>query len=126
MGPDGKGIAMQPTRSMWSSVVMMAAAVLLVSCSGSTAWFVQNPEPDVDAPTVRLQGTVEYIDVEGGLFVIRGTDGTIYNPINLPESFQSEGKPIEADIRRRVDLLSAEMVGPTIEILRIRERPDSG
>jgi hypothetical protein len=54
--------------------------------------------------------------------VIRDAGGTQYNPTNLPEPFQVDGKAVEAEARRRDDMASIGMVGPIVELIRIRER----
>lgn len=108
----------------WRNALSAAAAALtLWSCAGTDDWVEQTPEPDVSAEMYRIAGTVRYMDIEGGLYVIDATDGTKYHPVNLPDSFKSDGMDVEADIRRRDDLTSIAMVGPMIEVLRIRPRP---
>jgi inhibitor of cysteine peptidase len=114
---------MQIWTSTWRNALSAALAATFWSCAGTGDWVEQTPEPDVSAPTVRISGTVHYMDIEGGLYVIDAADGTKYNPVNLPDSFKSDGMEIEADIRRRDDLTSIAMVGPMIEVLRIRPRP---
>jgi hypothetical protein len=69
-----------------------------------------------------ITGRVEYVDVEGGVFAIVDTDGTRYNPLNLPDSFKVDKMAIEAEARRRDDMVSPAMVGPIIELMRIRAR----
>ena len=106
-----------------SRELIAAISLFVLACTGTeNNWLEQTPEPDVDSPPFRLTGEVHYMDVHGGVFVITGLDGVQYNPINLPESFKSDGADIEAEVRRRDDLLAAEMVGPVIEVLRIRAR----
>ena len=98
-----------------------AALLALLACSASShEWVEITAEPSVSAPTIRLMGTMVYLDVDGGMFVIRDADGTQYNPINLPDSFKVDKMAIEADVRQRDDLVSGSMVGPMIELLRIR------
>ena len=107
-----------------SRELIAAISLFVLSCAGTESnWLEQTPEPDVDSPPFRITGEVHYLDVEGGVFVITGSDGVQYNPINLPESFKSDGADVEADVRRRDDLLATAMVGPVIEVLRIRARP---
>jgi hypothetical protein len=103
----------------------IAAATTLVSCGGAHEWLELNPEPDIKAPTFRLVGAVHYLDVEGGIFAIQSTDGTNYNPVNLPESFKVNKMSIEADARVRTDLVSSAMIGPMVELLRIRATGES-
>ncbi|HXS11006.1 MAG TPA: hypothetical protein VN852_13570 [Candidatus Krumholzibacteria bacterium] len=97
----------------------LVAAASVVAC-GSHEWLELNPEVDVKAPTFRLTGEVHYVDVEGGIFTIQSTDGTTYNPVNLPDSYKVDKMAVEADARVRTDLVSPAMVGPLVELLRIR------
>lgn len=88
---------------------------------GGERWVeLETPSPDPGS-VERITGTVHHLDLEGGLFVIRDADGTQYQPTNLPEAFRQEGMAVEADARRRDDLTSIGMVGPTIELLRVRQ-----
>lgn len=72
-------------------------------------------------PSLQLAGTVTHLDIEGGVWVIRSGE-TNYNPMNLPERFRTEGLQIEAEAKRRDDIASISMVGPIIELVRIRVR----
>jgi heat shock protein HslJ len=73
-------------------------------------------------PTIQIAGAVHRLDVEGGVWVIRGTDGSQYQPVNLPDAFRREALPVEAIARRRNDLVSVGMAGTLVDLLRIRER----
>jgi hypothetical protein len=104
-------------------VALSMATLTLLSCSASShEWVEITPEPSVSAPTMRIVGTVSYVDMEGGMFIIRDAGGVQYNPINLPDSFKTDKMAVEADVRQRDDLVSTAMVGPMIELLRIRAR----
>ena len=102
-------------------------AMFLWSCAttkndGESDW----TELEVTAPgdkAFRVSGTVKFLDLEGGVFVIRDDAGVQYNPTNLPEPFRQDGLSIEADAFRRDGMVSIAMVGPMIELSRIRERP---
>jgi hypothetical protein len=111
------------SRLTLSAVLVSAAALTLWSCAQNN-WLELNPEPDVSAPTFHIMGSVKYLDLEGGVFVITDADGTQYNPVNLPDSFKVDKMAVEAEARRRDDLASAAMAGPMVELLRIRARTD--
>lgn len=106
-----------------SLALAFVAASVLTSCSGSHDWLELNPEPKVDAPTFHFTGAVKYVDIEGGVFAVETTDGTKYNVVNLPESYKVDGMAIEAEGRVRTDLVSPAMIGPIVELLRIRALP---
>jgi hypothetical protein len=103
-------------------LLISIVALSVLSCSGTKDWVKLNAEPDVEGTPLHFVGTVTYVDIEGGVFAIRGSDGTQYNPINLPDSFKTDGMVVEAEARQRDDLVSPAMIGPMIELLRIRRR----
>lgn len=109
----------------WRTALVPVAALVLSSCAstGSNGWVELKPEPAGSGPTIHITGTVHHLDLEGGLFVIRDAEGTQYNPINLPEAFRVDGMAVEADARRRDNMASIGMVGPLVELLRVRSRP---
>ena len=51
-----------------------------------------------------------------------GDDGTTYDPTNLPDAFKQDGLGVEAEARRRDDAAGIHMVGPIVDIVRIRRR----
>lgn len=105
----------------------LAGTMLVVglsSCaeSGTSGWVVLEPEPSASGEPLQIVGTVHYLDLEGGLFVIRDAGGVQYNPVNLPDDFRQDGMSIEAEAYRRNDMVSIGMVGPLIELIRVRPR----
>lgn len=113
----------------WSGngrVVLVSVAVLvLASCAsaGKKDWIELKPDAVGSGPALRITGTVHHLNLEGGLYVIRDAQGTNYNPVNLPKAIRVEGMAVEADARRRDDMASIGMVGPLVELLRIRRQP---
>ena len=85
-------------------------------------WVQVKPEAEGQGEDLTLRGTVRHLDLEGGVYVIEDAGGTKYNPMNLPDRFRVDGKAVEAEGRRRDDVMSVSMVGPMVELLRIRER----
>ena len=74
------------------------------------------------AMTMHLTGTVPHLDLEGGVYVIRTEDGAQYRPIELPEEFRVDGLPVEAEVKRRDDIMTIDMAGTAVELLDIRKR----
>ena len=64
-------------------------------------------------------GTVTYIDLEGGFYGIIGDNQENYDPINLPDEFQQEGLQVAFTAKYRDDLAGFHMWGRIIEILQI-------
>ncbi len=109
----------------WRAVSVSTAALILVSCaSRKHDWVELKPDAAGPGPSMQITGTVHHLDLEGGLYVIRGTEGTNYHPTNLPEAFRVAGMAVQADARRRDDLASIGMVGPIVDLVRIRVRSD--
>lgn len=105
----------------------LLTALMLVSCAsaGKSDWVELNPET-TSGQELHLSGTVHYMNVEGGLYVIRDATGATYNPTNLPTEFRVDGLTIEADATRRDDVVSIGMVGPMVDLRRIRKVAGKG
>ena len=77
-----------------------------------------------DPNEVRVNGTVRFMNFEGGFWAIRGDDNVTYDPLGgLPAAFQSEGLRVRIEARRLSDMASIHMAGPIIEIISIRKLP---
>jgi heat shock protein HslJ len=106
-----------------SFVLWLAIGVLSLSChSGApeVRWTELAPPPAEASQVLTFAGTVQFLDLEGGLYVIRDSLGTQYQPTNLPEAFRRDGLAVEAEARRR-DMASIGMAGILVELIRIRE-----
>lgn len=84
----------------------------------------QATETDAEAEPMVVSGTIRYLDLEGGLYVIE-SEGTSYNPIDLPQDFQVDGMRVEAELQQRDDMAGVGMVGPMVELLDIRQAEDT-
>ncbi len=73
----------------------------------------------VSGDVARGTGTVQFITVEGGFFAIRGDDGVVYDPRNLPAAFQKDGMRVRFEARVRNDMGSFHMVGPIVDVISI-------
>jgi hypothetical protein len=104
------------------------AATFLFAAAGCRTeppeWVVLSDRPSESEDLLRIVGTIERMELEGGFYAIRAEDGTTYEVMNLPERFQEDGLPVEARAVSRGDMASIRMVGPIVELVRIRERPD--
>ena len=72
---------------------------------------------------IHTTGTITYLDFEGGFFGIIGDDNQHYDPINLPEEFESDGLRVEFTAIQREDLGSFHIWGIVIELIDIQELP---
>lgn len=97
----------------------------LAACGGQDQtenWVVPERPAAATGEQLKITGVIRHLDLEGGVFTILADDGTTYNPINLPAEFQKDGLAVEAEARRRDDMGGIHMVGPLIELERIRAR----
>ncbi len=102
---------------------MTAVVLMLASCAGrGNGWIDAGPGSSA-GPTVTITGTVRHLPIEGGVWVIQDAGGTSYNPTNLPDAVRQDGLAVEAEARRRDDMVSIGMVGALVELVRIRRRP---
>ncbi|MDP2039341.1 MAG: hypothetical protein Q8L04_18340 [Ignavibacteria bacterium] len=66
-------------------------------------------------------GIVKRIELEGGFWGIVSDDNQNFDPLNLPQSYQVDGKRIKFSYKERNDLASFHMWGTIIEIIEINE-----
>ena len=94
----------------------------LPACGGSTAPTSPSGTVVVTAGVARGTGTVQFMNLEGGFFAIRGDDGVTYDPTNLPSAFQRNALRVRFEARIRPDLGGIHMVGPIVEVISIEAR----
>jgi len=87
-----------------AALVSLVLAAALASCG-------------ITGPDVEADGTVRFLDVEGGCWGIE-TDDVMYEPINLPESFKTDGLEVDFEAEER-DLGSFCMIGVIVELTEI-------
>lgn len=109
------------------ALTCMGLAALFLTGSASCArsdggWTMTTPAPDSAGTPIRITGVVKHLGVEGGVFAIVGDDGVTYNPTNLPAEFRKDGMTIEAEGMRRDDVASIQMIGPVVQLSRVRPR----
>jgi len=68
-----------------------------------------------------INGTVVYVDTEGGFYGIIGSQGGRFDPVNLPDRFKQDGLPIRFKMKKLPDRMSYHMWAPLVEILAIEE-----
>ncbi|NYT21650.1 MAG: META domain-containing protein, partial [Methanomicrobiales archaeon] len=69
--------------------------------------------------TFSKQGTVRFIDLEGGFYGIVTATGEQYLPMNLAPEFSVDGFAVEFTARERLDLSTTEMWGVPVELISI-------
>lgn len=63
-----------------------------------------------------LSGTIIYENLEGGIWAIKGQNGAILTPINMPEQLKHKGKKVKVTIKR-VDMMTMTMFGDPVKII---------
>jgi len=81
----------------------------------SVIWMALNPSNNI----IEFDGTIKYIELEGGFYGIVDNNGNRYYPINLPEEYKIDGLNVHVKARIRRDIASIHMWGITIEIIGI-------
>jgi hypothetical protein len=88
--------------------------LFVTSCATPTS-------PSIPDGAIRVNGTVQYFNVEGGFWAIRGEDGVNYDPMNgLEPSFQRDNLRVTLVAKVRTDMGGIHMVGPIVEVISIR------
>ena len=90
--------------------------ILAAACASPTS-------PSLPDGAIRVNGTVQYFDLEGGFWAVRGEDGVTYDPIGgLAPPYQQNNLRVTMVARVRPDMGGIHMVGPLVEILSIEAR----
>jgi len=75
----------------------------------------------VGADIVEGEGTITYVQIEGGFYgITTGKDGH-WDPINLPSAFEQDGLKVRFRAKLRNDLVSYHMWGRIIELISIEK-----
>jgi len=110
---------MMSSRAARFRMLWLLALVLVIG--GCDVWEDGSATPE---DVVTITGSVQYLEIEGGVWTIEGTTAgtdspTTYQPIDLPASFRVDGQKVRVCARIREDMLSFQQVGPIIDIQRI-------
>jgi hypothetical protein len=112
----------------WRSGVTFMLVMAVAACANGAAshdeagWVTPSPAAEEGGTDIRITGVVTHVELEGGYYAIRGEDGVSYDPTNLPPEFQKDGLKVEAEARRRDDMMGIHQGGPIVQLVRIRPR----
>jgi hypothetical protein len=82
-------------------LIVVFLALLGVACSGSVPGDTSaDSAPSSKEPPVTVQGTVTYVELEGGFYGIRGQDGHDYFPLELDDRFRKDGLRVRFEARK--------------------------
>ena len=105
-------------RSLLAALLFGVLAGALGGCAAehsSTQQALSADEP------VSLSGTVHYIKVEGGCWVIDTPRGR-FQPVELPERYRIEGLQVQVMLKAAPKVMSACQVAPLAHVESVRER----
>lgn len=86
--------------------------------SGTTVRETGTPTPG-DPNLITKNGTVRWLDLEGGFWGIVADDSTRYDPGALDERFQKDGLRVRFDARKAENQMSIRQWGTLVTIVRI-------
>jgi len=78
-----------------------------------------NSATDPSKGTIETQGIIEFLEIEGGCWVIKGDEGIVYQPINLDSAYQIAGIRVKFEGTLRDDLGSICNSGDLVEITKM-------
>jgi hypothetical protein len=91
-----------------------------------TAMMLSSLPADADRSTVAedflLEGTMHYLDVQGGCWVLQDDQGTRYQLIGNTQSLEKEGLRLVVKVRPGTGLVSKCMVGKLVRLVKVVER----
>ncbi len=65
---------------------------------------------------MKLTGTIERRDIEGGVFVLRADDGKVYSLRGGDRGLKKPGARVEVDGQLDADSVGIAMVGPVLKV----------
>lgn len=103
-----------------SLFIMLFAIALLPACQKAPDDPAVEPISDMEVE-VWTEGTVVFVDLEGGFYGIEASDGAKYDPTYLDEAFQEDGLRVRFQYAAVDDAMSIRQWGRIVEILDIEK-----
>ncbi len=105
----------------------MIRKAMLIGALGALSACSSSLEPSIDLcppGDVCVQGSVEYVTVEGGFWAVQGDDRVLYELLDgVPEQLREDGLRVYLQGRIRRDMGSVHMAGPILEVTTLRRLP---
>ncbi len=98
------------------------AAVLLFAASASLASACGREGPTDVFGLIIADGTVRFVNLEGGFYSLETPDGRKFDPINLPPAYQHDGLSVHFTGKVRHDMVSIHMYGEIFEVIGVSSR----
>jgi hypothetical protein len=98
-------------------ITVFSMAVLLMSFAGCASAGNHQTAPAV------MTGTVNYLDIEGGCWIIRTDEGKTLYPLNLPRSVRRNGLRVSFTSTPATGTVTSCMAGEPVRLLSIEPLP---
>jgi inhibitor of cysteine peptidase len=79
---------------------------------------------DMSSEHIQAEGTVTYVNLEGGFWGITAGDGRKFDPVNLPDGFKQDNLKVKVTLKPRDDLAGMHMWGQIVEVVEIKKVRD--
>lgn len=101
------------------SIILTLLPLLFMVCKSS-----EDMQHMQNGDVFEEQGTVQYIDLEGGFYGIITEDGQRYNPLDLPEEYQVDSLRVAFTVRKVEDVATIQMWGTPVRVINISRLND--
>ncbi len=88
----------------------------LIACDSSAPQAGTPTPPIAPGQVVTANATIEFLNLEGGCWAVRTSDGRRYEPVNLGQSFRVDHLAVLVVLRDAPDMVSLCMIGPLVTI----------
>lgn len=108
------------------AVVLGLCLISLAACDNQPNESTEDLTDDTSRTSgknmIEITGEVQHVSLEGGAWIIHGSDSTRYEPLNLADEYKEEGLKVHVVAQKQPDKMSFLQVGPIIEISSIEKR----
>lgn len=103
---------MNPLARAAAATVLIAA---LFACEGGSTDPSRTP-PIAPGESVTANATIQFLNIEGGCWVVVTSAGQRYEPVNLDAAFRTDGLQVQVVLRDAPGLGSICQVGPLVTV----------
>lgn len=106
-------------KSMQRALLIALLVIPFIACAGSSNGGKEH------AKTLRFDGAVRHVFIEGGGWLIQADSKQLYQPVKLDQDFQKDGLRVRVVAKTAPDMASTLMMGQIIRIQKIEriEKP---
>lgn len=115
----GRTALNQKEKSKKRRLLLIYIVISVVTVLGTVIPFAL---PDTST-NISDNGTIKFINLEGGFYGITADSGINYDPINLKKEFEQDGLRVKFRGRMRTELVNIHQWGTVIELTGIEKTP---